>query len=304
MKYKSKFLLAKLEVTEDTDPTPVGTDAVLTSNLDVNIYQGNRVSRDFDSDALGASEEINVSPHNVMSFDVEMQSSGAAGTAPAFGVCMLACGMSETTSAATSVTYAPISADFDSITTYFLRLQDDADQMEIISTGVRGNMAIKLGSGAFPMFKFSNFMGTYYTPTQATAITSDTSDFIAPTPVTKDNTPTVTLDAVDTCLSSFSMDLGNQIARRDAPNCRSTILGDRNVTGSITVKALDLSTKNYFTDLESHQTVSTIPLVIVHGTTTGKIVTVNIPTAQLSNISQVDVDGDLGYQFDFIATCP
>lgn len=301
MKYKSKVLLAKIEVTEDTDPTPVGTDAVLTSNLDANVYQGNRISRNYDSDALGASEEINVNPHNILSFDVELQGSGSAGTAPAFSALMEACGMSETIVPATSVTYAPISSSFESITTYFLRLQDDADQMLIKTTGMRGNMAIELGRGSFPMLKFTNMMGTYYTPTQISAITAVTSDFIAPEAVTKTNTPTVTVDGTASCLSGFTMDLGNQISRVDAPNCRQTILSDRNVTGTITVKAVDLSTKNYFGDLESDAGVSTVPLVITHGTTAGKIITINLPTAQLSNLSQVDVDGELGWQFDYIA---
>lgn len=301
MKYKSKFLLAKTETVEDTFETLAGTDAVLTSNLDIQVYQGDRVSRNFDRDSLGASEEINVNPHNVISFDVEMQSSGAAGTAPAFGDLLECCGLEETVNAGTDVVYTPLSSGFSSLSASFLRLQDDADQMWVKTTGIKGNLAIELGKGAFPMFKFSSLMGTYYTPTQATAITSDTSDYVAPIAVTKDNTPTVTVDGTTACFSQFSMDLGNVIARRDAPNCRSTILSDRNVTGSITIVAPDLSTKNYFGDLESHAGVSTIPLVIEHGTTAGGIVNISLPTVQLKDIAQVDVDGDLGFQFSFSA---
>lgn len=300
MKYKSKFMLAKTEAVEDTYEVMVGSDAVLTSNLEVQVYQGSRISRDFDSDSLGASEEINVNPHNVLSFDVEAQGSGAAGTEPAYDNLLAAVGLEGTVDAGVSVTYAPISASFETASLGFLRLQDDADQMLIKTTGVLGNMSLNLSAGEFPKFNFSNMMGSYYTPSQISAITAVTSDYVAPAAVTKDNTPTVTLDSVATCMSSFTVDLGNQIARRDAPNCRATILSDRNVTGTITVKAVDLSTKNYFTDLESHATVSTVPIIVVHGTTAGSIITVTLPTAQLSNITQVDVDGDLGFQFDFI----
>jgi len=112
MKSKSKVLLAKIEVTEDTDPTPVGTDAVLTTGLNVDIYTGNTISRDFDRATLGASEVINTNPHNSLSFDVEMQASSTAGTAPAYGPVLRACGLSETISAGVSVTYAPVSSGF------------------------------------------------------------------------------------------------------------------------------------------------------------------------------------------------
>lgn len=299
MKFKSKFLLSKIEVTEDTDPVPVGTDAVLTSGLTVDVYTGNTVSRDYDRDSLGASEQINVNPHNSYSFDVEMQASGTAGTAPAFSAIMRAAGLSETVVASTSVTYAPVSSGFESMTSYFLRLQDDADQMMVKSTGMRGNMGLELNAGAFPKFKFSNFLGTYYQPSQITAITSDTSDFVAPSAVTLDNTPTVTVGGTSACMSAFSVDLGNTVSRSDMPGCRSTIIGDRNVSGSITIKAPDLSTKNYFSDLESHASVSTLAIVVVHGTVAGKIITVTLPTAQITGISETDVDGDLGFTFSF-----
>lgn len=301
MKYKSKVLLAKTEATEDTFETLAGTDAVLTSNLDIQVYQGDRVSRNFDRDSLGASEEINVNPHNVISFDVELAGSGTLATAPAFGDLLECCGLGETVDAGVDVQYAPISSGFSTVSASFLRLQDDADQMWVKTTGIRGNLAIELGKSAFPMFKFSSLMGTYYTPTQATAITGVTSDYISPLAVTKDNTPTVTVDGTAACFTQFNMDLGNQVTRRDAPNCRSTILSDRNVTGSITIVAPDLSTKNYFGDLESHDGVSTIPLIITHGTVEGNIVTISLPTVQLKDISEVDVDGDLGFQFSFVA---
>lgn len=301
MKFKSKVLLAKIDVTEDTDPVPSGTDAVLTQGLAVQLYQGNLISREFDSDALGASSQINVLPHNTLSFGIEFAASGAAGTVPAYDAIMQACGLSSTNNVGVSHVYAPASSGFKSATLYFLRLQDDGDHMFVKTISCKGNMAMELTSGAMPLFKFDNFMGTYIRPVQDTAITPDSSDYIAPIAVTKDNTPTVTFDGVDTCLSSFTMNLGNQITRRDAPNCRGTILGDRNVTGNIIAKAPDLSTKNYFASLESHSGVTTIPINIVHGVTAGNIQTVNLPNVQLISVNEVDLDGDVGYDFSYVA---
>jgi len=301
MKFKSKLLLAGEEATEDTAETLTGTDAVLTSDLTMNIYQGNKISRNFDTDALGASTEVNVNPHNVLSFGVEFAASGTAGTAPAYADLMLACGLASTNDAADHE-FTPVSTGFKSATLQFLRLQDDGDHLFYTTTGVRGNMSLELAAGALPMYKFDNMMGSYVTPTQATAISGDTSDYIAPVAVTKDNTPTVTVGGTAACLSSFTMNLGNQISRRDAPNCRSTILGDRNVTGNIVIKAPDLSTKNYFTSLESHSSISTVAINIVHGTTAGNIHTVNLPYVQLTGMSEVDIDGDNGYDFTFVVT--
>ena len=301
MKYKSKVLLAKIDVTEDTDPVPTGTDAALTQDLTIQVYQGNLISRNFDTDALGASSQINVLPHNLLSFGIEFAASGTAGTAAGYDAIMRACGLSSTNSAGISQTYAPISSGFETTTLYFLRMQDDDDHMFIKTISCKGNMSMELASGALPMYKFDNFMGAYSTPSQATAITADSSAYIAPVAVTKDNTPTVTLDSETSCLSSFTMNMGNQITRRDAPNCRSTILGDRNVTGNIIIKAPDLSVKNYYTELESHAGVSTVPVNIVHGTTAGNIQTVNLPTVQLISVTEVDVDGDLGFDFSYVA---
>lgn len=301
MKFRSKFLLAKIESTEDTDASPVGTDAVLTSNLSVDVYQGNTISRDYDRGTLGASESINVNPHNSYSFEVEGQASGTAGTAPAYGELLRACGLGETIVASTSVTYAPVSSGYESATLYHLRLQDDGNNRLIKSTGVRGNVGLTLNAGDFPKWNFSNLLGTYYTPSEISAVTADTSDYVAPIASTKDNTPTVTVGGTAACLSAFSVDLGNAVDRRDAPGCRSTIITDRNVTGSITIKAPDTGTKNYFSDVESHNGVSTVAIVVTHGTTAGEIITVNLPTAQLSNISETEVNGELFYTMNFIA---
>ena len=57
---------------------------------------------------FGNSEQLPAGIHSELDFEVELAGSGAAGTAPAWGPLIRACGMSETITAATDVKYAPV----------------------------------------------------------------------------------------------------------------------------------------------------------------------------------------------------
>ena len=62
MFFRKKYLLGKIEGTYGSDSAPAATDAILTTNLSINPYEGNRVSRNLDREYLGGQEEINTGP--------------------------------------------------------------------------------------------------------------------------------------------------------------------------------------------------------------------------------------------------
>lgn len=297
MLYNSRFVLAKIEATYDTDSTPTNANTMLTTGLSIVPYGGATVSRDLDKPDLGASEVINVNPQVSLSFGVELAGSGAAGTPPAVDAVLRACGLTPTVATGTSVTYNPVSASFESVTCYFYL---DAGVQRHVATGVRGNMGLTLQTGAIPLFNFDNLIGTYTTPTTVGAVTPDYTSFEDPVAVTYTNTGTVTLDSYAGCLQSFQCTLGNNVVRVNRPNCRQTEITDRSVSGTIVISAPSLATKNFFTKLESHAGTSTVPIVIEHGTVAGNIVRVELDTAQLTNLTEVDLDGTEGYSFDFL----
>lgn len=102
LRTRKKLLLAKLESTYGTDPTPTGADnAILTQNLSIKP-QIDYVERKTDRGNMGGDLSLHTSRFLTFEFDVDLQSSGAAGTAPAWGKLLKACGFAEATTAGIS----------------------------------------------------------------------------------------------------------------------------------------------------------------------------------------------------------
>lgn len=282
MFFRKKYILAKIESTYGTDPVAVGGDAILTKNLQINPQQGNRVNRDLDRSTLGNDSEIATSRYTTISFDVELAGSGTAGTAPGFGSLLRACGLNETIVASTSVTYAPVSESFESVTIDF-RIDGELHKL----TGARGTVSFSLTRDEIPMMSFE-FTGLYNTPTAPALVTPDFSAFEVPLPVTDANTPTYTVDGYNAKAESFSLDLANEVVYRNVVNDESVMITDRAPAGSIAFEQEVIGTKNFHTITEDG---ALIAVDIVHGTVAGNIVQVTGNQVQLSQPQLSDSDG-------------
>ena len=288
---KKVFLLSKIEGAYGVDPTPVDTDAVETRGLAITRYDGDRISNTIDRSTLGGYSEINVGPRSGLTFNVGMQGSGAAATATAYGALLRACGLLQTIGGS-SVTYAPVSSGYESVTAYHFM-----DGMRQILKGVRANVTGTLGRGVLPVWGF-NLQGLYNTPTTPACVTPNITDFFDPIPVTKTNTPTLTIAGYSGAkLEQFTFDLGNQITYLNTTNYEGLDITDRNVTGTISIAAPDLATKNFFTNLESHTGVTTAAFQLIHGTVAGKIVQIDGSKVQISTISDSNQDNRGIYTF-------
>ncbi len=85
---RKKFLIAKIESTYGTDPTPVGgSNAIQVTNLDVTPIESDNVQAAAFQGFIGNSTRATLVANKRVSvtFDVELAGSGTAGTAPAFG---------------------------------------------------------------------------------------------------------------------------------------------------------------------------------------------------------------------------
>ena len=83
---RNAAILAKIETTYGTDPTPTGAaNAILVSNLTVNPLNATNVSRDLIRSTLGGYEQLVGTANLEASFDVELAGSSALGTAPPWG---------------------------------------------------------------------------------------------------------------------------------------------------------------------------------------------------------------------------
>ena len=93
---RKRLLLAEIESTYGTDPTPGAADAVLVRDLNITPAQSDVVNRDLVRPYLGASEQLLANTRVECTFSVELAGSGTAGTAPRFASVLKACGLAET----------------------------------------------------------------------------------------------------------------------------------------------------------------------------------------------------------------
>lgn len=273
---RNKMILAKVEGTYGTDPTPVeGSNAILTKNLSRGPYSGPTITRDLDLPTMGNDHLIVTGATAEISFDVELAGSAAAGTAPHYGELLRACGLGETIVAVTSVTYAHVSTGFESVTIYF---NYDGEQQVIV--GARGNFSIGMNRQGIPMISFT-FTGIYARPT-AVSQYDPTFTAVDPRPFNNTNTTTFSVHGQAVSGSSLSYDAANEIVFRDLPGNTSIEQVDRSPGGSVTFEAVPIATKDYYAAVESHAGVITEGAIqVVHGAGAGNIATINVPQSQL-----------------------
>lgn len=281
---RKRLILLETEATYGTDPTPTGVDAVLVRDLNITPLQSDVVSRDLVRPYLGASEQLLANTRVECTFSVELAGSGTAGTAPRYGKALLACGMSETIVASTSVTYAPVSASFGSCTIYY-----NIDGVLHKVTGARGTFTINGAVGEVPTIDFT-FTGIYNTPTD-TALPSVTyGDQATPVVFKNGNTTGFELLSYAGCLQSVSFDVGNTLVYRELVGCtKQVLLTDRASTGSVTLEAVTMATKNYFTAALTDGTLGN--LLFQHGQTAGNIIDFVSTRVDIGDVSYSDQDG-------------
>lgn len=281
---RKRLILLESEGSYGTDPTPTGSDAVLVRDLNITPLQSDVVSRDLVRPYLGASEQLLANTRVECTFSVELAGSGVAGTAPRYGKALLACGMSETIVAATSVTYAPVSASFGSCTIYY-----NIDGVLHKVTGARGTFTVNCAVGEIPTIDFT-FTGIYNTPTD-TALPSVTyGDQATPVVFKNGNTTGFELLSYAGCLQSVSFDVGNTLVYRELVGCtKQVLLTDRASTGSVTLEAVTMATKNYFTAALSDGTLGN--LLFQHGQTAGNIIDFASTRVDIGDVSYSDQDG-------------
>jgi hypothetical protein len=282
---RRKFILAKLETTYGTDSVPTGAaNAILTTGLQVTPMEGEDVSRELDIPWFGAQPTIPAGLHAKVSFKVELEPSGTAGTAPGWGVLLRACAMAQTIAAGVSVTYNPITATpHDAVTIYA-----NTDGVLYALTGARGTVKLVVSAQAIPYLEFE-FQGLWVAPTDAAAPVPVYTAFRAPIVSNRVNTPVFTVNAVSTLrLKDLSLDLGNALVNRFLiGGTDEVIIRDRSPMLEMLVEAEPMATLNPYT-LARDQTQ--IAVVLQHGVAAGRRATLTMPRVQLMRPESPGVD--------------
>jgi len=279
---RKRTILAKLESTYGTDPTPTGSaNAILVRNLSITPLNAENVSRDLVRPYLGASEQLIASAYVGVEFEVEMAGSGTAGTAPAYGPLLQACGMTET-DGASDVTYTPKSASFASVTMYY-----NVDGVLHKVTGARGNVELVINARQIPVFKFT-FTGLYNAPSDASAPSVTYTAFQTPVAANSDNTTDFELFSFGAALESLNINFNNAIQYRSLIGAEDVLMTDRQMSGQVVFEAPTITAKDFFS-LALGSTLGNLD--ITHGTAAGNMVQITSSRVDVSNPSYQDQNG-------------
>lgn len=301
---RNSAILAKIETTYKTDPTPTGAaNAILVSNLSINPLNAQNVSRDLVRGYMGGSEQLVGNAFVEASFDVEIAGSGAAGTAPAYGALLRACGMAEAVTASTRVDYTPVSASFESATIYY---HDDGVLHKLL--GARGTVSLDMGIGNRPVMKFK-FLGIDG-GVSATANPSLTlTAWKTPGVITDPNTGDVTIGCTYSAgalsggtaypSQGLQLDLGNTVNHVPLLGDESIEISNRDTSGSV---SLDLTAAQEVSFMTSVKANTVQGIGMLHGTAAGYKVLVFAPGAQLINPKKEEFNGRrlIGYDLRLI----
>ena len=281
---RKRLILIETESSYGTDPTPDGADAVLVRDLNITPQQSDVVSRDLIRPYLGASEQLLANTRVECTFSVELAGSGAAGTAPRYGKALQACGLSETVAAGTSVTYAPVSSSFGSVTIHY-----NIDGMRHKVTGCRGTFTLNANVGEIPTIDFT-FTGIYNAPDDSALPSVTYADQAIPLIFKNGNTDTFSLLSYSGSLQSVTFDVANTVVYRELiGGTKEVLMTDRASNGTVVLEAVTIATKDYFTAALTDSTLGN--LTFQHGTTAGNIVDFASTRIDIGDVSYSDQDG-------------
>lgn len=287
IRWKSKILLLKIETTYGTDASPTGAaNAILAVGVSLVPMEGDDVSRDLEFPWLAAQAAIPTGLRSRLRGRIELAPSGTAGTAPAWGPVLRACGIAEVVTAPSeepevdgSVVYSPVSDSHESVTIHFW-----IGGTRHVLKGARGTGTIRANAQGIPYFEF-DILGLFSTPSEESRPTPDYDDFKKPQVVTSANTPIFTVAGTSLVMRNFAMNLGNQVEPRLLVGHESILIVDRAELVQTTVEAVPLTTYNPFAKAESQDDVA---IVLTHGKTAGSRWTLTIPTAQQRRPASLD----------------
>ncbi|WP_323780155.1 phage tail tube protein [Thalassovita sp.] len=277
--WREKILVAKIETTYGVDAAPSGAEAILAKDIRLMPMEGNDIERDLELPWDGNPGTIPADLHSKISFDVELEPSGTAGTAPGWGVLLRMASCAQTIAAGTSVTYNKISSGRESGTIHLLI----GDTLYALR-GSRGNCKIDVSASGIPYLKFE-FTGLWTKPAESTRPTPVLTGFKDPSVATSTNTPAFTIDGTSFVLRSLSLDFGNKVEPRFLIGDESVIITEMRETIEAKVVAQPIST---FDPFALARDATQKPLVLTHGTTAGRIASLSVPTAQMQRVQGLE----------------
>ncbi len=267
------------------------TAALQVLNVKVTALSTSKIENTTMKTGFGHDAVLQAGANTQLEFEVALAGSGAAGTAPAFGSYLRACGLAENISVGTSVTYDPASTDLDSLSMFY-NMDGEVHQLK----GARGDVSISLKALDKPTLKFT-FTGIYV-PVVASALpTPAWADTAQPVPVAN-GTTTMGGDLSATPVSNLEMTIGNTVAYRNLINLEEVLIKERKSGLKVTFDRPAIATKNWFADVLAGTSTA---ITINHGKTAGnkfelsaaKIQPTELQLGEAENTNQLDLTARL-----------
>lgn len=288
------LVLAKVETTAGTDAAPTNiANAVLVMEPNFTV-ESDEITRSFARSDFSQFTSVYGMRRGQMTFSVEVKGSGAAGTAPEWGVLLRGCGMNETISAGTSVAYAPMT---DSLKTLTIWMYFDGVIHKM--TGAMGTWSLSAEAGGIGKIDFT-FTGNYSAPTQL-ALATGTFQSTTP-PIVESAALAWNASASGLYAASWSIDMGNEVSLRKDVNSpqglHSVYISGRTPTGGFTPEVSGALNDSFWADWAASTTRSFTAKI---GATAGNITTFTAPAVQITSIGYADRDNiktyDVGFGF-------
>ena len=261
------------------------TDAVLTREISVTPLSGNDIDRNFVRPYYGNSPRAAGEKHVEVQVEVELCTSGTAGTAPPWGKMLRCCGFSEVidnTVDNESVTYAPVSENEDS-GVFFAHVDGNLHK----GRGVHGTAAFTVNAESIPVVRFTlRGLLSPVTPEQLPAVTL--SQWNAALAVNTLNTEPLEFMGATVPFNQFSLDMSGEVVHKKIVGSNDIQITGRAPSGQLIIEDPGVGVKNYF---EISQNAETGALTLTHGKTAGKIIEISMPKVGIESPTYSDQDG-------------
>lgn len=275
-------ILAKIETTRGVDALPTGAaNAILVSAVTLTPIEGDVVQRDNIKPYFGSAGSTLVTVYSKVAFSVEIAGVGVAGTLPGYSSLLRGCGISATVLADTSVTYAPVSDNAESLTIY-----GNVDGVLHKMTDAHGTVKAAVDAKGIPKWQFE-FTGAFVPAVDAVLPAAAYATFMDPLGVNKVNT-TLLIDGYAAAASAFAFDAGNTVVKRDLMNVDSVEITNRVSTGSVTFENTSVAVKDW---IGMARASAKVAVALKHGQGATNVVEINAARAQIGKPSYSDVDG-------------
>jgi hypothetical protein len=274
--FNSRVILFKTETVEGTDAGPVvAADAYRVLGYAPTFMDADQKVRRLDKAYFGADPVTMAGFKRGAKFQMELTGGGAAATTPPWMKLLAYCGFGAPTVGGSSVTLAPITPNIGAATHYGY-----LDDLLVKSLGTRGSVGFTIEDDENPILDIS-MLGRppASLADQAAPGVPTITGYIDPVLASTENT-TATFDGYAAGLRRFTLSDNAQLNLRSLINPQDRILySGRSWSGQMVIAIGDLGTKNYFTKIRPG---STFPAQVVHGSTPGNIVQIDVPRLQIT----------------------